>query len=161
MTMKRTRMNRSKPLSRGPSRARKDKAVKAREEWRDSRGVPFADVRFILGEDKFRWPKINRVRDQRVCQLFHELFPTCWVDHRLPAEAHHGASGYLRGRSDELCVLFALSKPWHDVVGSTKLPLGTLLWLKFKNDFCHTDWVRTTLLFGYFLPDLQPFRVAE
>jgi hypothetical protein len=135
----------------------KQRSEKVAEPFFDCRWRSLADVRFILGEDRYRWPKIKRGRDPRVCRIFHELHPTCWIDPSMPAEAHHGAAGS-RGKSDELCILFALSKRWHEVVGSSELPLGRLLWLKLEHDFCHTDWLRMTLLFNHFLPDPEPFR---
>ena len=118
----------------------------------DSRWVPFGDVKLILGGNKFLWPRIEPVRDRRVCEMFHQLHPRCWISGD-PAEAHHGASGS-RGKRDSLALLFAISPYWHARVNTPELPLGRLLALKYKHDWPHTDWVYMTLAWGYLLPDL-------
>lgn len=138
-----------------------EKDAEARDRFADSKWVYFDEVRLILGEDKSKWPRVRRRRDPRPCRTFHMLNPRCWITDRESPEAHHMAAGFLRGKTDELCVLTALSREWHDKVNTKELPFGRLLWLKWKHDWLHCDWVRTTLLFGSFLPDLIPQKVVS
>jgi hypothetical protein len=162
--MKRTELRRKTPLSRGTkglkrsrlNRRKRMKATtaKATERYPDGHGVYFDEVRGILGEDTSRWPAVRRVKNPRVLAIFHQLHSKDWIDFRCGPEAHHMAAGYLRGKSDELCALAALSGDWHPLVNTEALPLGHILYLKWKYDRPNCDWVRLTLLFGYFLPDL-------
>jgi len=131
------------------------KAAVASERYQDAHGVYFDEVRLILGEDRDRWPAVRRVTNPRVLEMFHEQHGWCWKSMTLHPEAHHMASGFTRGKSDELCALAALSREWHSVVNTEALPLGHLLYLKWDNDRENCDWVRLTLLFNYFLPELQ------
>lgn len=138
------------------SKKAKAKLIAVAEAYEDSRGIAFDDVRGILGEDPSSWPAIKRPRYRQVCWQFHEIHSTCWHSGDSWPEAHHLAAGYLRGKSDELCALVSLSREWHEKVNTEELPLGRILWLKWRHDRPSTDWVRLTLLFGYHLPDLIP-----
>ena len=125
-----------------------------RDNYRDCHGVDFDDVRYILGEDRNKWPKVVRVIDPAVCKLIHQLWLYCWNCRDNGIEAHHEFAGSA-GKTDELCAMFALCSECHGNVHTPKLPLGRMLFLKWKFDRMHTDWVRATLLRGSFLPELE------
>ncbi len=133
------------------------------EQYLDNRSVAFSDVRFILGEEKWKWPSVDRVKDPNVCAMMHNLYASggCWncgdrcLNRREPnrIEAHHMFAGQV-GKSDEMCALTLLCTKCHGQGKETIVPLGRLLYLKWKMDRCHVDWVRSTQLHGRFLPDL-------
>jgi 5-methylcytosine-specific restriction endonuclease McrA len=129
------------------------KKPSAKQEYRDSRGVAFADVRFMLSERPSGWPKIKRVEDPRVCQLMHELYKRCWRCGAGNVQAHHEFAGS-RGASDELTAIFMLCSECHSNVHTRAFETGELLYLKWKHDRLNVDWVRMHLLCGYWLPDL-------
>lgn len=123
------------------------------EEYRDSRGVAFGEVRFLLPASTHDWPTITRVDDPKVSDLMHRLFKTCWHCKRKPVEAHHLCAGSA-GKSDELTAIAILCPVCHGQRRETILPLGRILFLKWKFDRQHLDWVRVALLLRKFLPDL-------
>jgi hypothetical protein len=129
-----------------------------RDNYRDCHGVDFDDVRYILGEDRSKWPKVVRVIDPDVCRIMHELHSECWKSGVPNPQAHHEFAGSA-GKSDEFCAIFMLSNYWHSWVHSERFPLGEQLYLKWLHDRCHVDWVRMTLLRGSFLPELIPNEV--
>lgn len=131
---------------------------RAKQEYRDSRGVAFHEVRWMLTERPSGWPKIKRVEDPRVCALMHELYSSCWncgtySTWNVQIQAHHMFAGSA-GRSDETCAIAILCSTCHGQEKETIVPLGRLLYLKWKHDKLHCDWTRATLLHGRWLPDL-------
>lgn len=143
----------------------------AKEEFRDSRGVAFDKVRFqpsIVGLAISFWPKIVRTINPNVLDDFRRLrqrcqaIGICWnceaIDRwstadRPGIDIHHLAESS-RGRSDELCLLTSLCRSCHEIAGTKKLPLGRLIYLKWKNDRANTDYVRLCLALRTYLPDL-------
>lgn len=135
-------------------RRRKEPRNPWSDDLPDSRGIGRSEARLILGEDRSQWPKVRRVCDPQVLEAFHQQhqWRGCWVCGERPGEAHHIASGYLRGKSDELTALAMLCRRHHEAVNSQELPLGKLLRLKQEIDKINLDWCRLSLLHGYHLP---------
>jgi len=169
--MKRSPLSRRTPLLRGDSQLRRTGRLnavspkrrvrerEARETFEDAHGVSFAAARAILGEEIGAWPVIVRgVRNTEVCRMFHALHPWCWVcldgtpAKKRESEAHHGASGS-RGKSDDLCILFALCRSCHENV--SQIDEGYLLYLKWHFDRPHTNWMRMAQLWGRHLKELR------
>ena len=137
--------------------AAKPKTAK-RQEYRDCHGIAFDDVRFILPARPGDWPKVTRVTNPDVCRIMHELHQACWeccqrTTWEMRVEAHHMFAGS-RGKSDEACAIAVLCEWHHGQHADPILPLGRLLYLKWRDDRPHCDWVRATLLNGRFLPEL-------
>jgi hypothetical protein len=142
------------------SKTRTARTKRLKERYADSHGICFDEYRLWLPERVSDWPSVRRVTNPSVCQMFHRLYPTCWnCAGTLDVQAHHGCAGYLRGRSDELTLLWALCGDFgngcHGKVATPSLSHGRLLMLKWKHDREHLDWVRVALVWRRHLPDLE------
>ena len=138
---------------RNVSSERTEAAGSQKRAYADSRGVAYADVRRILGEDPYRWERVPKLMDKRVCECFHRIHAHCWNCGGWGCQAHHAAAGSA-GKRDALPLLFALCETCHGAVNTPVLPLGRLLYLKYKNDWPNTDWLFTARAFKHHLPDL-------
>lgn len=142
----------------GRLRHRKRAKPPSKETYPDCQGLGFDEARLFVeqwyGKRPGDWPKVVRVRDSKVCTAMHILFGLCWECDAFAIEAHHMASGFLRGKTDEMAALAMLCKLCHANVNTPALPLGRILYLKWKYDRPHTDWVRLIRIHGHFLPNL-------
>lgn len=128
------------------------------ERYVDNRGIEFGEIGFHLRGRPGDWPRITRVTRKGACTFMHEFHQACWQcgkrGYGLDAtQAHHIFEGS-RGKSEELCNIAMLCALHHGQLSDPIIPLGRILYLKWKHDWLHTDWVRMTLLCGYHLPDL-------
>lgn len=140
--------------SRYPTPAQK----REREQWADCHGIPFDEYRLWLPEKCSDWRQVVRVKNDSVERLMHEWHWTCWnLDAWHPAyskvEAHHIAAG-TKGRADEFTNIAMFCAECHSNVNTDRLPMGRVLYLKWKHDRAHVDWVRLALLHRKHLPDL-------
>ncbi len=119
----------------------------------DCHGIDFDEVRLHLPARVADWPTVVRVKDPAICRAMHEWFRGCWNCGWSRVEAHHIAGG-TKGRSDEFCNIAMLCGACHPKANTAELPMGRILYLKWKFDKPHTDWVRLSLLANRFLPDL-------
>ena len=141
---------------------------KTQERYRDSRGLAFDEVRAYVeihfGMRPSEWPRIKEVKDPDVCSRMHDLFCECWncggeggygTFRRI--EVHHICGG-TKGRNDEPCNTAMLCNlpRCHPSANTSELPIGRVLFLKWKHDRQNCDWVRLTLLNRKFLPELIP-----
>jgi hypothetical protein len=127
-----------------------------KSRYLDSRGIPFDEWMLqppVLSTAPRWWPQIKRVSDDEVCALMHRRFLCCWHCAGAPVQAHHMAAGS-RGRSDELTLICMLCRRCHGQEKEPILPLGRLLYLKWKFDKITLDWVRVALAMREMLPDL-------
>ena len=138
------------------SQRRREKIAGLTEQYADSCGIPFEMSQLhglYLPNKVSDWPKMQRVTDAEVCKLFHWLWFACWFCEAGECQAHHMAAGS-RGRSDELCLLVSACAKCHDQIHGGIIPIGRVLFVKWQMDRVHTNWVRTTLAFRRWLPDL-------
>lgn len=135
----------------------------------DSHGIGFWEVRheLWLPERVSDWHKIRRVVNPDVLDAMHRWhgpWDDCWYcgkRPRAPLEAHH-ITGGSKGRSDEFCNLVMLCNNCHKLVQSNVALLPHVLFIKWRHDREHADWVRLNLLHGRWLPDLSfPGEVIE
>jgi hypothetical protein len=150
--MKRTRMNRSKPLSRGPSRARKEKAAKARERYADGFGIYFDELRLHLPDSPKDWPKPRIVDDADGRQEYRFTRGLWCVYCDDPAQDLHHLVGGSRGRCDSWANLLPLCRVCHERIQSVPSENPELLRMKCRHDKPCTSWVRLTLLRGSWWP---------
>jgi 5-methylcytosine-specific restriction endonuclease McrA len=142
------------------SKTRQAKAKRLTERYADSKGIPFDEYRVWLPERVSEWPQVRRVDDYEVCKRMHDQWQMCWnccridfITIRGVVQAHHIAAG-TKGRSDELTNIAMLCGDCHANANTDALPLGRILFLKWKHDRQYTDWVRLALLARRHLPDL-------
>jgi 5-methylcytosine-specific restriction endonuclease McrA len=145
------------------STARRKRAKRQTEGYADSRGIRFDEYHFHLPAKVSDWQTVVRVDDARICSDMHEWFKGCWAccwddrdyaattDYEL--QAHH-ITGGTKGRSDEYSNIAMLCMDCHGDANTNGLPMGRILFLKWKFDRQHTDWVRLALLARRFLPGL-------
>ena len=153
--MKRTPLNAVSPQ-------RAIKRANSRDEFRDCHGVAFDEVQSLLGPVR-AWPRIKRVDGRDVIVRVQRTFVNCfWCNERgdwhsqarhLQLDPHHIFGGSA-GRSDELTNILPVHRPCHDLIQSDSKLLGRVLYRKWLLDRMCTNWVRLSLLFGRFLPDL-------
>lgn len=143
------------------------------EKYLDCNGIPFADYRRELPIQVFHFPKANIIKSPELLQELHNEWDCCQVCGRraglwtkwdagpqenwVSLHLHHviGAAG----RSDERCNLLALcsegpDQGCHAEAHGGKLPLGKILYHKWKADPDGIDWIRLAVLRGSFLPEL-------
>lgn len=142
------------------SQSRQARAKRLTERYADASGVCFDEHRDLLPPRVSDWPQIRRVTNPRVCELFHRMHRVCWnCGTTADVQAHHFASGFTRGKSDELTLLWALCGDFgngcHGKVGTPELSHGKLLRLKWENDRECLLWLRIALVWRRFLPDLE------
>jgi len=136
------------------------------ERYTDGRGLDFGKCRELLPTRASDFPKRHIVKDREALAAFHLAWNHCMVCGRTrpvvwTLEAHHMIGG-ANGRSDEATVLLMLCGPsvnsdtCHARAHGGDLELGQLLWVKWARDRAAVDWVRLSILYGRFLPDLQP-----
>lgn len=166
--MKRTEFKR-KPgyqIPRGGKLRAKAKVSKRRRQMEADqvqfpKGVPFDEVRNYLPANVAEWPEIKRVLDKPALRTKYLKFvreqggvcPLCKV--RQVEEVHHICGGYSRGRADELCNVLAACGICHRQVQSVLSELPRVLRAKQEQDPDGCNWIRLTLLFGYFLPNKE------
>lgn len=158
--MKKTPLHRYTPLRSTGRLKRAKKGSAQREEFRDSTGLAFSDVRAYMerhyGSRVSDWPSAKAVIDDSVERLMHEWFPRqCWVcgNGLAGVQAHHLVGGS-RGRSDEFTNIVLLCRPCHEQAHGGKLAFGRLIYLKWLNDPQHLNYGRLSLLKRAYLPDL-------
>lgn len=140
------------------SQSRKNLAKRRRERYADSRGLPFDEYRLWLPERVSEWPRVKPVMDYEPLSLMHGLFDDeCWNCGSEAGWGHNTEAHHIFGaarRSDELTNLAMLCRRCHENVNTPALPLGRILYLKWKADRWHLDWVRLATIAGKHLPDL-------
>jgi hypothetical protein len=133
-------------------------------QYPDAHGILFAEHHLWLPAKVSDWPQVWRVDDPVVCQTMHKMFQFCWAcgnfykydcdrGYYNRREIHH-ITGGIKGRSDEMCNVSVLCTECHKNANTAKLPIGRILFLKWREDRQHCDWVRLALLARRFLPDL-------
>ena len=144
------------------------------ERYLDGNGVAFSDYRALLPKRAADFPKRRVVKDAELLKTLHAEWSTCascvacgvsvpaWLT--APAvrwlHLHHIAHGAC-GRSDErtnivmLCS-YDVDMGCHSDAHGGKLSLGRLLFCRWQMEPETIDWVRLAVLFGHFLPDLEP-----
>lgn len=143
------------------SKSRVAKAKRLTERYADCHGIPFDEYRLWLPEKVSDWLQVQRVDDGCVCFAMHLDYQYCWACEAInggvtdfnPIEAHHIVGG-TKGRSDEFCNVAMLCRYCHKIANTDSLPFGRILFLKWKHDRQHCDWVRLALLRRQHLPDL-------
>lgn len=142
------------------SKSRVARAKRLTERYADSKGVPFDEYRFHLPDRVSEWPKVVRVDDDSVEQKMHGWYSKCWncgawrvFEWQDDMQTHHVVGG-TRGRSDEYTNIAVLCARCHGNANTAALPMGHILYIKWKHDRQHTDWVRLALLHRQHLPDL-------
>lgn len=127
--------------------------------YTDGKGIAFNHYREHLPTRAADFPRRRAIRDRDVMSSFHQAWDFCFVTgvkrgaFGVKLEAHHLFSG-TAGRSDETCNLIMLDHKIHEQVKTAKVPLGLLLWCKWRLDRDNMDWIRMAVLRGSFLPDL-------
>lgn len=137
---------------------RTSKTRQKSERYADCHGVRFDEYRDWLPERVSDWKQIVRVDDPVVCARMHGSWANCWEcggfrGWEYIIEAHHIVGG-TKGRADEFCNIAMLCRECHSNANTAKLPMGRILFIKWKWDRQHVDWVRLALLKRSFLPDL-------
>lgn len=134
----------------------------------DGRGVAFVDYRSKLPARVRDWPFPDRPRCDEWLQTFVLRQDRCQVCGRRGGthglHIHHIMAGTV-GRSDEQTNLIRLcsdgpDQGCHAESHGGNLPLGLILWAKWRTDAAETDWVALALLHGRFLPELIVDRVT-
>ncbi len=131
----------------------------------DGQGVQFSEYHLWLPSQLCHWPTPPRVTKDSGQQMeFKRQFTECWLCgvsrfkyKRVPPilELHHLAAGTV-GRSHERYLFISLCRSCHqERVGVDFLP--HLLWAKWRFDQEGTDWVRTAIRIGKFLPTPEPY----
>lgn len=142
------------------------------KKYADKNSIAFADYRAFLPLKIFHWPKMRIVKSPKLLAELHEEWDHCQACGRKFGP-HYNASGPgwramqihhiigAAGRSDErtnligLCICGAGSEAGcHAEAHGGNLPLGRVLYLKWKSDPAGVDWIRLAILRGSFLPDL-------
>lgn len=135
---------------------------RAKEQYRDRRGIAFADRHTLVAPRVADWPKYPpRVKDDKDKnqRWFHETINAkCWLCGKWSTfsdspgyQLHHMASGS-RGRSHERELFTMLCVKCH--VEITPADLGALLWAKWRYDNEYCDWELLTIRHGFHLPEL-------
>lgn len=137
-----------------------------RGQYKDRNGIPFASYHTWLPSMISNWPTPKRVTEDKDDAQgdFHRDFDQCWWcgkregwDVRdglwVHIELHHLCAGYGRGKSHERFLFAAACRECHDG-HVAEADLGRWLFLKWKHDQSHCDWVFTALRLRRFLPDL-------
>lgn len=133
--------------------------MKDTEQYIDAQGVPFEEHRALLSRP---FPRAVRVTDRRVRATYRAEWDRCQVcltqenmlrSLGLPLETHHIMAGTV-GRSDERTNLIVVCRSCHEIEKTVQLPLGAILWCKWRTSPADVDWVRLAVLRCRFLPDL-------
>lgn len=158
----RTWLNKPRKRLAKVSKEKKKRVAVAKERYCDSRGVPFDMYHLqppIAGKRVADWPAIVRVTNPEVCRVMHQRFDEykvgpCWQCGEFgPVQAHHLGAGSA-GRSDEFTAIVVLCSRCHGQEKESIVPLGRLIYIKWKFDKANLDWVRLALLVGRFLDPL-------
>lgn len=142
---------------------RKRLTAEAREQYRDRRGIAYADRHLLVPARVSDWPKYpKRVKhDKEKLQMaFHRDFvrTPCWICGNRGNRfndifaLHHLAAGS-RGRSHERELFTYLCETCHKNVSPDDL--GKLLWAKWQYDHEWCDWEFLTVRHGFHLPELE------
>lgn len=140
------------------------------ELYRDSRGLPFANIRAafaVMGKNPQEFP-LNKVTDDALISSMHQENDHCWRCgvkticehiHRDP-DIHHVIK---QRKSDERTNLLYLCAVCHrDCHLSSKFTMGEQLWLLWSRAHEHLDWMRLCVLQRHYLMDepTEPRREA-
>lgn len=130
------------------------------ERYRDRNGLAYDDYRLWLPPNVALWPTPPRVKEdtQGLQSAFHEKWAgsECWWCKAKPRTGHHELhhlAGGMKGRSHETYLFTWLCKTCHALRANPQ-DLGRILYLKWYYDREETDWCRTAIRHGRWLPDL-------
>lgn len=119
----------------------------------DAHGFDPEDARLEIelryGKRVADWPNRPLIKNRNVCATMHALYGSCWECGNRPVEAHHIIGG--ARKSDQMFNIAMLCRHCHLQVKTSKLPQARILYLKWKHDRQHCDWVRLMLLAKRFL----------
>lgn len=135
----------------------------------DGNGIAAVDHRLLLPARASDFPKRRVVKDPSILAAVAIDWDRCMVCGWSPRSqwrpgwrlhTHHIAHGSC-GRSDERTNLARLcsagpDQGCHAESHGGDISIGHLLWCRWKAEPSTVDWVRLAILFGHFLPDLEP-----
>lgn len=134
-------------------------------DFKDKNDVPFADHHRHLPKLASDFPKSGVVTNPGLRWEYKPKYKKCAVcdwSYEEPGflcriiwlELHHIIGGQ-KGRSDELTNYIVICSACHEKVNTSELPMGKILYHKWKADQGNVDWARLAILRGCFLPDLE------